>query len=77
MGLYEYMMLDETEQWNVLWDKGIYLTHYLGNNEKCNLYALGDFFVEVELNHKTEKIVGKSHFKAGHLLDKYSGNIIF
>jgi hypothetical protein len=77
MGLYDYMMLDEAEQWKVLWDKGTYLTHYLEANEKCNLYALFDFFVEVELDPKTDKIVGKEHFKDGHLLDKYSGRIDF
>ena len=75
MGLYEYMMLDETEQWNTLWDSGTFLTHRLEPNKKFTLYALFDFFVEVELNIYTQKIVGKGQFKTGKTLDKYSGNI--
>ncbi len=77
MGLYEYKMLEEAKQWNVLWDKGTYLTHHIEPNEKFNLYALFDFFVEVQLDSKTDKIVCKKHFQTGQLLDKYSGSIGF
>lgn len=75
MGLYEYMMLNETEQWNTLWDKCTFLMHYKAIDSKYNLYALYDFFVEVELHPTTDKILGKKHFKEGHILDKYSGSI--
>lgn len=71
MGLYEYMMLSETEQWNDLWDNGTYLT----NHKYCNLYALYDFFVEVEYDPTSNKILGKGHFKTGETLDRYSGSI--
>jgi len=53
MGLYDYMVLNETEQWNVLWKKGTYLTDHAEPTKKCNLYALFDFFVEVRLDPKT------------------------
>ncbi len=75
MGLYEYMMLDENEQWNVLWQNGTFLTHRFELEKKFSLYALYDFFVEVELDPITDTIVGKVHFKTGETLDKYSGNI--
>jgi hypothetical protein len=75
MRLYEYMLLEETEQWNVLWDKGTYLTHHIEPAEKCNLYALFDFFVEVRLDPTTNKIADKVHFKTGELLTKYAGSI--
>lgn len=69
------MMLDEAEQWNNLWQNGTFLTHRIESDKKFSLYALYDFFVEVELNSTTDKIVGKGQFKTGETLDKYSGNI--
>ncbi|MFS4469135.1 hypothetical protein [Maribacter sp. 2210JD10-5] len=75
MGLYDYMILEDTEQWNVLWNKGDYITHRLDDKYKCNLYALFDFFVEVRLDPITDKILDKAHFKTGIILDKYAGDI--
>ena len=75
MGLYEYMMLSEEEQWNVLWDKGKYLTSLKFIDKKFSLYALFMFFVEVELDPVTDKIVCKSHFTEGKSLEKYAGDI--
>lgn len=75
MGLYEYMMLSETEQWNVLWDKGTYLSVRIEDGKRFNLYALFAFFIEVEYDNEGNNIVGKGHFKSGDTLDKYSGNI--
>ena len=73
MGLYEYMILDETEQWNSLWQNGTFLTQRFEPKKKFSLYALYDFFVEVQLDPKVDKIVGKVHFKTGETLDKDSG----
>lgn len=75
MGLYEYMMLSDTEQWNVLWDNGTYLTNHFTSNKKINLYALFAFFVEVEYDPQTNKIIGKEHFKSGDTLDRYAGSV--
>ena len=75
MGLYEYMLLNDSDQWNELWQSGTFLTHHIDHTNKYTLYALHDFFVEVKLDAKTSKILNKRHFKTGHLLDKYSGNI--
>ncbi len=75
MGLYEYMMLDEAEQWNCLWQNATFLTHRIELNKKFTLYALYDFFVEVELDGTNDTIVGKAQFKTGLVLDKYAGSI--
>ncbi|MDF4204032.1 hypothetical protein PXD56_13750 [Maribacter sp. SA7] len=75
MGLYEYMMLPETDQWNNLWENSTYLTNHTTSKRKYNLYALYAFFVEVEYDPKTNKILGKGHFKTGEALDRYSGSI--
>ncbi len=36
-----------------------------------------DFFVEVELDPLTDKIIGKKVFKHGYCMDKYSGDLGF
>jgi hypothetical protein len=75
MGLYDYMILSETEQWNDLWANGSYLTNHIEPERKFNLYALYDFFVEVEYDTIKNKILGKAHFKTGLTLDKYAGSV--
>lgn len=75
MGLYEYMMLSDTEQWNSLWQNGTFLTNHIGTEKKYNLYALYAFFVEVEYDTINNKILSKRHFKTGETLDRYSGSI--
>ena len=46
------MFLSENEQWNDLWRNDTYLTHRIEPNNKFSLYALYDFFGEVELDLK-------------------------
>ncbi|WP_281542399.1 hypothetical protein [Maribacter aestuarii] len=75
MGLYEYMMLSREQQWDELWDKGEFITHYKSIDCKFSLYALHAFFVEVELCVTTDRILGKGEFVSGHSLDKYAGSI--
>ncbi len=74
MTLYEYKMLSEEEQWNTLWDKGEFLTNLKLINKSFSLYAIDKFFVEVELDPLTDKIIGKKVFKHGHCMEKYSGD---
>ncbi len=59
------MMLDQAEQWNNLWQNCTFLTHQIKLDKKFSLYDLYDFFVEVELDPCTYKIVGKGYFKTG------------
>lgn len=68
-------MLSEEEQWNDLWHNGTFLIHHIGPKKKYSLYALYAFFVEVELDPKTNKIIAKGHFKTGETLDRYAGSI--
>jgi len=51
---------------------GIFLDNHITKKEKCNLYAIDRFFVEVVYNPEKNKIVEFRSFKTGHLLDKYS-----
>lgn len=77
MGIYEYMMLSEEEQWDELWDEGKHLCNYQSIDAKFVLYALHKFFVDVELCVTTDKILGKHVFVHGHRMEKYLGKIYF
>jgi len=44
---------------------------------KMDLYAIDKFYVEVQYDSKSNKIIGLKSFKHGHLMDKYSGDITF
>lgn len=74
MGLYEYKMLSEDDQWKQLWERGIHIANRKYLNAKFSLYALHMLFVEVELS-PNDKIIGKKEFKTGHIMDKNVGNL--
>ena len=71
MGLYEYMMLSDEDQWIELWANGEHLENMVCTDNKFSLYALHRFFVQVEISNKN-KIVAKKEFKTGELLDKWT-----
>ena len=75
MTLYEFKMLNETDQYNVIWDKGVYLDSIVENEHKINIYAIDRFFVEVVYDSKSNKIIENRPFKEGHRLDKYSKSL--
>jgi len=47
LGLYEYTKLSEEKQWEILWDKGEFLTNLKLIDKSFSLYAIDKFFVEV------------------------------
>ena len=47
------------------------------NDKSFSLYAIDKFFVEVELDQLTDKIIGKKVFMHGHCMEKYSGDLGF
>lgn len=72
MGLYEYTILSEEKQWEILWEKGEFITNLKMIDASFSLYAIDKFFIEVEWNDETDEIVGKGAFKCGDNLDRYS-----
>lgn len=73
MTLYEFNALDKETQFDEVFNKkGIYLDHYINGSQRFNLYAIDRFFVEIEYNSVTNKIVNLVAFKQGDILDKYS-----
>jgi len=51
---------------------GIFIDNRVTKTERCNLYAIDMFFVEVVYDAKHNTITELRSFKTGHLLDKYS-----
>jgi hypothetical protein len=51
---------------------GTFLDNYVSQTERCNLYAIDRFFVEVVYNPQLNSITEIRSFKTGKTLDKYS-----
>lgn len=73
MTLYEFKLLPEEEQYRILFNEGDFITYKLETNSIFALYALDRFFVEVEYNTKSNRIVKVVSFVMGEKLDLYSG----
>jgi hypothetical protein len=72
MTLYEFNLLDLNERIEAVNKLATFLDNHATKSERCNLYALDRFFVEVVYNPTTNKITDAHSFKTGYLLDKYS-----
>ncbi len=75
MGIYDFLALSHEEQWDALWDKGIYLTSYRSIDCYFQLYALDRFYVELELCPIRETIWSMGVFVHGKKMDKYLADI--
>ena len=53
-------------------EQGEFLTNLKLIDKSFCLYAIIKFFLEVELDPLTDKIIGKGVFKCGDALDRYS-----
>ena len=73
MTLYEFKLLPEQEQYRVIFNKGDFVTYRLESKARFALYALDKFFVEVEYNPNSNRIVKVVSFVRGKKLDLYSG----
>lgn len=71
MTLYQYLSLNETEQYQAVWDIGTHADTLTLENIVCQLYAINDFFVEIHYDRIENKIIGKNQFKEGEHLEKY------
>ncbi|WP_282069203.1 hypothetical protein [Olleya namhaensis] len=72
MTLYEYNALDLNNRMEIVNNKGTYLDTHAELTERCLLYAIDMFFVEVVYDIELNKIIDIHSFKTGHLLNKYS-----
>tara|TARA_R110002033_G_C3895715_1_gene239405 strand:+ start:9884 stop:10114 length:231 start_codon:yes stop_codon:yes gene_type:complete len=72
MTLYEFNRLELNEGVEAVNQYGTFLDNYLTKKEKCNLYPIDMFFVEVVNNSEHNTITEIRSFKTGALLNKYS-----
>jgi hypothetical protein len=70
--LYEFNILELNEQLTIVWNEGEFIDNHFSNKERCNLYEIDMFFVEVVYDAKQNTITELRSFKTGYLLDKYS-----
>ena len=71
MKLYEFATLPEEQQYQTVWDLGKLVDNFKVGFVIFQLYAINDFFVEIEYSEAENKILGKSAFKDGEKLEKY------
>ena len=74
MELYEFNILELNERMEVVNQQGTFIDNHISETERCNLYAVDMFFVEVVYNPQFNTITEIRSFKTGYLLDKYSVN---
>jgi len=72
MTLYQFNSLELDEQLKIVWNEGEFIDNHFSIIERCNLYAIDKFFVEVVYDAEHNTITELKSFKTGHLLDKYS-----
>lgn len=72
MTLYEFRLLDNQDQYNSIWNLGVFLDSVVEGKYKINIYAIDMFFVEVVYDTQSNTIIENRPFKEGHRLDKYS-----
>lgn len=72
MTLYEYKILPDNIQYEIIWDEGNYIDSRITDNCKINLYAIDMFYVEVYFDLTTNAAIKKVSFKYGERLDHYS-----
>lgn len=72
MTLYDFNSLNLDKQLTVVWIEGACIDNHFSALERCNLYAIDMFWIEVIYNSEHNTITELRSFKTGHLLDKYS-----
>ncbi len=70
--LQEFDLLELNERMEAINQLGTLLDNHVTRIERCNLYEIDMFFVEVVYNPKHKTIPEVRSFKTSYLLDKYS-----
>lgn len=72
MTLYGFNTLELNDRMEAVNQHGTFPDNHITKTERCNLYAIDKFFVEVVYDPKQNVITEVRSFKTGYLLDKYS-----
>ena len=72
LSLYDFKLLTDHEQYDVVFSEGTFIDALIEENTRYALYAVDLFFVEIEYDVASNKIVGKTSFVTGEKLDRYT-----
>lgn len=71
MKIYEFLILNDELQYQMVWDKGVFTEQVISSTIVYQLYTINDFYVEIQYEHVSNKIIRKQVFKQGVHLEKY------
>ena len=71
MTLYQFKALDEYHQHEVLWDKGVFITHRAEAGYTLMLYQIDAFYVELTYDSDMNKLIGLRSFLNTNRLEPY------
>ncbi len=71
MDINQYLELSYEDQWEAIFNRGKPITSFESVDCKYILYAISNFFVDIELCPIEGTIIGKSAFIKGPKLEKY------
>ena len=72
MSLEEFSLLSDQDQFETVFQQGTFIENYSTSYLKFNLYSIDKFFVEIQYDSISNKIIGKKAFVDGELLNKYT-----
>ena len=72
MGIYDFNILSEHDQYDTVFNKGQFVDTVTKGEIKYALYAVSMFWVEVTYDAKDNRITGIKSFVGGGTLNKYS-----
>jgi len=72
ISLYKFLALQDQEQYDLVFNEGVFIDYKIEGNQRFALYAIDMFFVEVEYDNQKNIIIDKKAFVAGVILNKYS-----
>lgn len=75
MTLYEYRLLSETEQYNVLWGNGVHISERHDGRFGYVLYQVFSFYVELKYDGEINKIADRKVFSTDRHLEPYLNKI--
>ncbi len=76
MGIYEFALLNSTDQAKTVWTEGTHLASRTVNKiKKYNLYSLGNFYIEILYDSRDNEVKKIKSFRSERLLKPYLSKI--
>jgi hypothetical protein len=75
MSLYQFILLDEMEQAEILWEHGVMIANREEEETKYILYQLDKFYIEVQYHKEQNLLKGLTPFENMNRLSPYLDKI--